>query len=117
MKCNHDLATAVFLFVCIPVRLMLAYLVKHVPEKQLPTIGLLALMISVGFFSIYVFGLRKGPGMETMGCPIWWNDYRPVHGTLYLLAGIYALNKHRCAYVPLLIEVLFSIVLKIIKNN
>ena len=117
MKCNHDLATAVFLFVCIPVRLMLAYLVKHVPEKQLPPIGLLALMISVGFFSIYVFGLRKGPGMETMGCPIWWNDYRPVHGTLYLLAGIYALNKHRCAYVPLLIDVLFSIVLKIIKNN
>ena len=40
--------------------------------------------ISIGFFTIWAFGLRK-TGAEVFGARIWWNDLRPVHALLYAL--------------------------------
>lgn len=49
-------------------------------------INLALSIIALGFLTIYVFGWRK-TGVETMGAPIWWNDWRPLHGALYGIAA------------------------------
>jgi len=94
-----------FFFVCIPVRLLLSYLVKQNPEY-----GKYAIVPAVGFFSIYLLRLRR-TGVETVG-PIWWDDYRPVHGALYLLTAVYAYRGQGHAYIPLLLDVLLGVFLK-----
>lgn len=115
IRCDSDSATALFFSLCIPIRLWIVHLVRSASEKRLPVIGWIASVIALGFFTIYLFGLRNDIGIETLGCPIWWNDYRPIHGALYLLTAMYAFNHHkRYAYVPLLIDVFFSIFIKLI---
>lgn len=100
-------ATTLFFLVCVPVRLLLAYLVRANPEY-----GKYAIIPAFGFFSIYLFRLRK-VGLETFGRPIWWDAYRPVHGALYLLAAVYAFRGQTRAYVPLLVDVILGIFLKL----
>lgn len=72
-----------FLFGCIPARLLLAYLSQSSNDIIQKSVGLIALGIAVGFFVIYFGGYRK-TGAETFGKPIWWNNLRPIHGLLYL---------------------------------
>ena len=100
-------STFLFFLVCIPVRLLMAYLVKTNPE-----LGKYAIIPAIGFFSIYLFRMRK-VGLETFGRPIWWDAYRPVHGALYLLAAVYACHGQTHAYVPLLVDVILGIFLKL----
>lgn len=99
-------STLLFFLVCIPVRFLLAYLVKHNPMY-----GKYAIIPAIGFFSIYLMRLRP-TGVETFGKPIWWDNYRPIHGALYLLTAVYAFRANSHAYVPLLIDVLLGLLLK-----
>lgn len=116
MKCNSRLATILFFLICIPVRLALVYIVKYLRKDYLPIVGITTLTIGLGFLSIYIFKLRHdSSGVETMGCPIWWNDYRPIHGALYIVSSMYAFNNDNNAYIPLLIDCIFSLILKVIK--
>ena len=77
-----------FLLGCIPTRLLLAYVITLIkPFSPLSIIINLTLsMIALGFITIYIFGWRK-TGPETMGAPIWWNHWRPLHGALYGIAA------------------------------
>ena len=49
--------------------------------------GTITLIPAIGFISIYLLDLRK-KGIESNG-KIWWNDMRPIHGSLYLLFSIF----------------------------
>jgi len=93
-----------FLFLCIPARLLFAYIAKTISLRYLPYLGLLALLPATGFLIIYFGGYRKTGG-ETFGQKIWWNYLRPVHATLYYAFAWLALNKNRYAFVPLLADV------------
>ena len=53
--------------------------------------------MSIGFISIYLFGLRE-KGLETMGEKIWWNNLRPLHGLFYGLSGLILLLKLSRSY-------------------
>jgi len=77
---------------CIGTRVGLAWLAKNRPDL-VPYIGIAALMISIGFTTIFLGGLRK-TGPETFGQPIWWNSMRPIHAALYGLVAYHALNGH-----------------------
>lgn len=83
-----------FLIGCIPTRIGLGYLVKysetHIYLQLL--IGIIISIISIGFLSIYLFGLRK-TGAETQGQPIWWNRLRPLHSILYGIVGVLLLSQ------------------------
>lgn len=99
-----------FIFGCIFLRLYIVFFVKNLQLKYLPIAGYIALIPAIGFFTIYFFNLRK-TGTEVFGEKIWWNDIRPVHGLLYLLFAYLAINKNKNAWLILLFDVLFGLLM------
>ncbi len=97
-----------FLIGCIGVRCMLAYSSKVMPVEYLPYLGLLTLSIGIGFIYIYLTGSRKA-GPETFGENIWWNDLRPVHGSLYILFSLLAFQKSSYAWTVLALDVVIGL--------
>ncbi len=83
-----------FLIGCIGFRTLLVYLAKTVSKTYLLYMGYIAILIGIGFFTIYLTGMRK-TGAETFGAKIWWNDLRPVHGMLYLLFAYNAIHGNQ----------------------
>jgi hypothetical protein len=98
----------VLFLVCISVRFFIAFLAKGASDGLLQTMGFLSLLPAIGFFYLFFSGKRK-TGKETFGAKIWWNNLRPVHGTLWLLFAIYALRKDKNAWVFLLADVLIGL--------
>ena len=103
-----------FLLGCIPIRLLFAYLsylsyFSYNNTTYMNIIGIASLMISIGFISIFAFGLRK-TGQETFGKPIWWNNLRPVHGFLYMLAAYCAFYSKENVWKILLLDVMIGLV-------
>ena len=91
-----------FLFGCMGTRLFLTWLAyKH--HEVLKPLGVLALMISIGFMYIYLTGSRK-TGIEVDGELIWWNDLRPIHSILYGTFAFMALNENPHAWKVLLLD-------------
>lgn len=103
-----------FLFLCIPARILLVLLAKYINVKYLPIMGTITLIPAIGFISIYLLDLRK-KGIESNG-KIWWNDMRPIHGSLYLLFSIYAIKSFDKAWLVLLIDALLGLGLFINKH-
>lgn len=100
---------ALFLFACIPVRILLAYVASIASLSLLKIIAAGALLIAFSFFYLFAFGARK-TGFETFGQPIWWNNLRPLHGILYLLFAINAFKGNRSAYMYLVLDVFIGLV-------
>lgn len=73
-----------FLFACIPTRILLANIVYYSSKHEYIRIimGIITLIISLSFLSIFIFGWRE-TGTETFGKPIWWNSLRPIHSLIY----------------------------------
>lgn len=99
-----------FIFGCIFIRSLIVLFVKNVKIKYLPIIGYISLIPAIGFFTIYFFNLRK-TGTEVFGDKIWWNDLRPIHGFLYLTFAYLAINKNKDAWVLLLFDVIFGLLM------
>lgn len=99
-----------FLMGCIPTRILIAYIAFHFSDnKSISNIlAILALMISIGFFYIYFTGSRK-TGVETEGKLIWWNNWRPVHGSIYLLFAVLTLLNVKNAWLLLALDVLVGL--------
>lgn len=93
-----------FIFGCIMTRVFLVYLAKNLNSENLKYMGLLGLILAIGFTFIYLTGIRK-TGAEVFGSKIWWNNLRPIHASLYFLFAFLAINKNKNAYIPLLIDV------------
>ena len=105
---NKQKRLMLFLLLCIPVRILLVYIVKNASKNYLPYLALIGFLISGGFIVIYLFDYRK-TGAEVFGDKIWWNDLRPVHGCLYLLFALLAYKKNKYAWIPLLIDVIIGL--------
>ena len=111
MKLNNcHKASLLFLLVCIPSRLLIAYAVQH--NKTKPWIAAALLTVpAIGFLTVYYKGLRQIPG-ETFGCNgggVWWNDLRPVHGLLYATAAVLVFKQSPFAHYPLYLDVMLGI--------
>ena len=98
-----------FLGLCIPTRLAIAALAKHISLKYLPIMGAIFLVMGLGFLYLNLFNKRK-VGIETGGDVIWWNDLRPVHGFLAILFAVLAISKVRDAWVILVIDAIIGLV-------
>lgn len=96
-----------FLLGCIPARLLLTYLAKI----QITIISYITLIISLGFWYIYLTGSRP-TGAEVFGERIWWNPLRPISGTLYLLYSFLVISKlnTKNAWILLLIDTILGLV-------
>jgi hypothetical protein len=98
-----------FLFGCIGTRTALAVGAKFASPNVLQAMGALALLPALGFFIIFIFKLRE-TGPEVFGDKIWWNNLRPIHGTMYLLFAIFALRKSDKAWMFLAADVAFGLI-------
>ena len=98
-----------FLIGCIGTRSMFVYIAKNVDTTYLRYIGYLALLPAIGFFYIFFTGSRK-TGAEVFGSKIWWNDLRPIHGSLYLLFAYNAIMGNKSAWIYLLVDVIFGLI-------
>ena len=96
-----------FIFGCMVVRSLFVLIVLKISKKYLPYLGMLAIIPTIGFLTIYLGGYRKKGG-ETFGGKIWWNNLRPVHAVLYSVFVYLALKKNNNAYIPLLIDVIIG---------
>ena len=97
-----------FLIGCIGLRTALVFIAKYGDKNMVFLLACVALMISLGFFTIYFTGIRK-TGAETFGDKIWWNDLRPVHGFLYLLFALLAFQQKSYAWVVLAFDVIIGL--------
>lgn len=99
-----------FLFGCIPTRLLYTYLAKN-NIKYLPHLGYIALIIGLGFMYIYITDSRKTGG-EVFGDTIWWNNFRPIHSILFLMFAYFAIvNKNPESWKLLFADTLLGLVL------
>jgi hypothetical protein len=98
-----------FLIGCIGTRSLFVYLAKNMNKQFLQIMGYLALLPAVGFFYIYFTDSRK-TGAEVFGDKIWWNQLRPIHGSLYALFAYNAINGNPNAYIYLLVDVLIGLI-------
>lgn len=97
-----------FLFGCIPTRLIITYLAKTYTQ-YLVFMSVFAGVIATGFASIYLLGLRQ-TGPEVFGDKIWWNALRPVHATLWGVFAFMAFHQNTDAWKVLLLDTLFGLV-------
>lgn len=106
---NNIKRLVLFLVGCIGTRSLIAYLAKVASSEYLQMMGYLALLPAFGFFWIWATGSRK-TGPEVFGDKIWWNDLRPIHGTLYALFAFYAIQKEPFAWWFLFVDVVFGLI-------
>lgn len=99
---------ALFLLGCIPARILLTYLATY--PALLQYVGYVALAIGIGFLYFYLTGSRQ-TGPEVFGNRIWWNNLRPVHGSLYLLFSYLAIVEQSSkAWIVLAVDTLFGLI-------
>ena len=96
-----------FIFVCMGIRLSMAYLAKRISGKYLQLMGYIMTVPSFGFAYIYVTGNRKEGGF---GQKAWWNDLRPVHSVLYGLFAWNAINKRSYSWIFLFADAIFGLI-------
>ncbi len=96
-----------FLVGCIPSRLLLALLLYKINEKYLPVLSILLLLIGTSF--IYLYLSNKRLDAPEAGGKTWWKDLRPIHGSLYILAGLLALKKCRLSSLVILLDTILGL--------
>ena len=101
---------ALFLGGCIPARLLLTAVAKYSPVYYLPYLGMVTLVIAIGFLYLYFTG-KRSTGAETQGAPIWWMKMRIFHGLMYLFFSIMAFMRMKNAYIILLLDTIVGLLL------
>lgn len=105
----NDIQKRFLLFICgcILTRSFFVLIAKNYIDF-LPIMGYLAIMPAIGFFYIYSTNSRQ-TGNEVFGDKIWWNNLRPIHGTLYTIFAYMAINKDPNAWIILLVDVIIGL--------
>ena len=106
----------VFMVVCIPVRLLIAYAVKKMNGNMLVYAGYVGAIVSLSFFYLYFTNGRKF-GLETNNKPIWWTHLRIFHGILYGMFALAAINKLPYSYMFLFADAIFGLIMSIRHYN
>jgi hypothetical protein len=115
--------TSLFLIGCIGVRSLIAYTAYYLStkpteknKKLLNVLATIAILIGIGFLTIFITGSRK-TGIETGGKTIWWNNWRPIFGILWLLFGITALKGVSWCWIFLLLDVILGLTIFIYEHS
>jgi hypothetical protein len=105
----HVRKLAVFFFLCVNARLLLAllaFVATRAPQPWvLPIAGvILGLLPGIAFLVRFATSSARAPG-AVFGDPAWWHPLRAVHGAMFLTFGILALLRVRWAWAVLLADV------------
>ena len=113
MKISNSRILA-FLAGCILLRIILAIVAFYLGKYHswlLQILGVIAIIMGISFLLIYEDIIGKASADKQLlvwqddDTKMWWNDFRPIHGALYLLFGILALCKIELSYIVLVIDV------------
>ena len=106
---NSWIRLLLFLCLCIPIRLLLAYIPQVLPKCYLLYLGFIVGLMGIG--TLYLaFTNSRLHSIESGGLT-WWAPYRFIHGMLLLTACIYLSKKDRLASIPLLLDAILGIFL------
>jgi hypothetical protein len=103
-----------FLLACIPLRIIIALIPLFINKKLLFYYSFILFIMSISFLYLYFTNGREN-AFEAGG-KTWWAKYRIIHGLLYLMAAYYAYHQNRNAWIPLMIDVIFGLILFIQKR-
>ena len=106
---NSIVRLLLFFFLCIPLRLLLAYIPQVLPKPYFFVFGVMIGLMGLGFL-YHAFANTRLQAPEGGG-QTWWASYRFIHGMLFMTALIYLIKKDRKASIPLLIDVILGILL------
>ena len=98
-----------FITLCLTSRIILVLLAKYISKNLLFYMGLVLLIPAISFFYLYFNNLRL-QAFESGG-RTWWHNIRIIHGFLYLLFSILAIQKNKNAWIALLIDVIFGFIM------
>ena len=96
-----------FIFACIPIRLLLAYLPQVLPVRLLQPFGLIILAMASGFTYLAITRGRMNAGEA--GGKTWWADVRLIHAGLLGASSVYLFMKERSATLPLMLDAIAGI--------
>ena len=106
-----------FLFGCILLRsifVYLAYFFKNKHEYFLYLLAIVCFFIGLSMILIY-FGVgRESADKQLLGwndddSVLWWNDLRPIHGSLFILFAILTALNYDNTWIILLVDTLIGI--------
>ena len=104
-------------FICILVRISLIFVIKYIYENKKNKIRITyLLLIIIGFGFIYKG--YSGSNNEKQISNVFWHDSRYIHGILYLSSCYYLINnKINITLTILLVDIIFSILYRVINNK
>jgi hypothetical protein len=109
-------SVALFLFLCIPARLLIAWGAANVPDRYAMMYALGLLAIAIGF--LYLFFTKGRQMAPEAGGVTWWANYRLIIGLLYLAAAIYLFQgKQDLAWIPLVMDVALGLTIFVKKHS
>ena len=104
-----------FLLFCIPARILIAMGSQFIPDSYLMFYAGFLLLIGLSF--IYLFFTNTRLDAPEAGGKTWWANYRIIIGALYIAAAVYAFQgKRDLIWIPLAMDILFGIVIFVIKH-
>jgi hypothetical protein len=103
-----------FLLLCIPIRLFLAFLGYRLKDVKLRIFGIV--MLVIGFSFLYLFLAKKRLDAQEGGGKTWWSKYRIVHSIFYIIAGVLAIKNINYCWIPLVLDVIFGMTIFIIQH-
>ena len=108
-------SVALFLLLCMPIRILLAWGSTKVPTKYLKIFATILLAMAISFLYLYFTNGRQSA--PEAGGVTWWANYRLIIGLLYLAAAVYAYQGRRdLIWIPLSMDVLFGFIIFTMKH-
>lgn len=101
---------------CIPFRTLLAIIAKTLKPEKLKILGYIALIPAFGLLFNFITGTRMHAPESSTGLT-WWNSFRPIHAIMYLGFAYAAIRKKSFAWIFLIIDVIFAIMIAIYHDN
>ena len=114
MNLSRTRRSLLFVFVCLPIRLLIPLGMIYVHKSYLRFISFILFGFSLGFMNAYMKGDKLYVGF--FGGEKWWIKNDIVHAVLYLTAGVLAFRYNKKAYIPLVLDVAFSFVTFVFNN-
>lgn len=106
---NETKRKLLFLIICLPIRFTISYIYYIIPTKFLSFFSIPLFIIGLSTLYLYFSNLRLNA--YEGGGNTWWKEFRLLHGLLFTSAAIYALNKSRYTFFPLLIDAIIGFIL------
>lgn len=96
-----------FIWMCVPFRLYIAWLPQE--NKHLKLLGIGLAFISIINFYLYVTNSRLNA--YEGGGNTWWSKFRILHSLLYAIASVMLFQNNINASIPLALDVIIGIIL------